>query len=82
MNEARLTVRFPVELRRRLKAEAERRGTRESDLVREAVERQLDAAEPIPTAFDLAKKRGLIGAIRSGVGDLRANPKHFDGFGR
>jgi hypothetical protein len=33
MKDYRITVRFPAELRRRLKASARRSGTRESDLV-------------------------------------------------
>ena len=78
---ASLTVRFPAELRQRLRDAAERSGTRESDLVREAVELRLAVTEPVPPAYKKAKKSGIIGAIRSGIGDLSTNPKHFDGFG-
>ena len=45
MKDHRITVRFSPELRRRLKASAHRAGTRESDLVRGAVELQLAAEE-------------------------------------
>jgi predicted DNA-binding protein len=82
MKEDRITVRFPVELRRRLKAAAGRRGTRESDLVRAAVERQLADEDDVPTAYQLAKKAGLIGAVKTASRDLSTNPRHFDGFGR
>lgn len=74
-------MRFPAETRRRLKAAARRSGTRESDLVRGAVERQPAAEEDSPTAYDYAKKAGLIGAASGAIRDLSANPKHFDGFG-
>jgi len=81
MKDHRITVRFPAEMRRRLKAAARRSGTRESDLVRGAVERQLAAEEDSLTAYEHAKKAGLIGAARGAARDLSTNPKHFDGFG-
>ena len=81
MKDARLTVRFPVDLRRRLKAAARRCGTKESDLVRAAVERQLAAEGDSPTAYERAKNAGLIGVVRGAGRDLGTNPKHFDGFG-
>jgi predicted DNA-binding protein len=81
MKDHRITVRFPAEMRQRLKASARRSGTRESDLVRGAVERQLAAEEDSLTAYEYAKKAGLIGAVQGAPRDLSANPKHFDGFG-
>ena len=81
MNDQRITVRFPAELRLRLKAAALRSGTRESDLVRGAVERQLMAEDDTLTAFEHAKKAGLIGAVRKADRDLSTNPRHLDGFG-
>ena len=82
MKDYRITVRFPAELRQKLKAAAHRTGTRESDLVRGAVERQLEAEENTLTAYDHAKKAGIIGAVRGAARDLSTNPKHFDGFGK
>ena len=79
--DVRITVRFPRELRRRLKAAAHRSGTKESDLVRAAVERQLAAEEDVLTAYERAKKARLIGAVRGASRDLSTNPKHFAGFG-
>jgi predicted DNA-binding protein len=79
MKDVRITVRFPSELRQRLKAAAHRTGTKESDLVRAAVERQLAAEEDLPTAHKRAKKALLIGAVRSAPRDLSTNPGHFDG---
>jgi predicted DNA-binding protein len=81
MKDHRITVRFSPETRRRLKAAARRGGTRESDLVRTAVELQLAAEEGCLTAYDHAKKAGLIGAVKGTIRDLSTNPKHFDGFG-
>lgn len=80
--ESRITVRFPSDLRRRLKEAARRTHRRESDVIRQAVEKQLAAEENAPTAYELFEKAGLIGAIRSGIPDLSTNPKHFDGFGK
>jgi predicted DNA-binding protein len=81
MKDDRITVRFPAELRQRLKAAAHRSGTRESELVRAAVERQLAAEGDALTAYKHAKKAGLIGAVQGASRDLSTNPRHFDGFG-
>ena len=80
MADQRITVRFSAELRRRLKAASRRSGLHESDLVRGAVERHLEA-EDKTSAYDLAKQSGLIGAVRGASRDLSTNRKHFDGFG-
>ena len=81
MEDNRITVRFSAETRRRLKAAARRSRTRESDLVRGAVELQLAAEENSLTAYEHAKKAGLIGAVKGTPRDLSTNPKYFDGFG-
>lgn len=82
MKDSRITVRFPAALRRSLKSLARRSGTRESDLIRKAVERHLEAEQQSPTAYEYAKKAGLIGIIRDAPKDLSTNPKHFRGFGQ
>ena len=82
MKDARISVRFPIELRRRLQAAARRSGTPESDLIREAVERRLAAEDEEVTAYERARRAGLIGAVRGACRDLSTNSKHFDGFGR
>ncbi len=81
MKDHRITVRFTAEVRRRLKASARRSGTRESDLVRSAVELQLATEEGLLTAYEYAKKAGLVGAVKGTARDLSTNPKYFDGFG-
>jgi predicted DNA-binding protein len=81
MKDYRITVRCSAEMRRRLKAAARRGGTGESDLVRNAVEVKLAAEEGSLTAYEHAKKAGLIGAVKGTIRDLSTNPKYFDGFG-
>ncbi len=81
MKNDRITVRFPAALCRRLKEAARRKGTRESDLVRGAVERQFAAEDEEITVYEHAQKAGLIGAVRGAPQDLSTNAKHFDGLG-
>jgi predicted DNA-binding protein len=81
MKSYRITVRFPAELRQRLKSTAHRTGRRESDLVRRAVERQLEAEDNGETAYQKAMRAGLIGAVKGASRDLSTNPRHFRGFG-
>jgi predicted transcriptional regulator len=77
----RFTVRFSLETRRRLQAAARRGRRSESDIVRDAVEMQLAAEERALTAYEHAKKAGLIGVAKGKTRDLSTNPKYFDGFG-
>ncbi len=82
MNDYRITVRLPVELRRRLRDAAHLSGTRESEIVRGAVERHLKAEDDALTAYEHATKAGLVGAVRGADRDLSTNAKYFDGFGK
>ena len=81
MKDYRLTVRFPAELRTRLRAAARRAGTRVSDLVRTAIERQLAFEDQKLTAYEHTRSAGLIGTVKGASRDLSTNPKHLDGFG-
>lgn len=81
MKDFRITVRLPAELRQRLRQAAARRCQDESNLVREAVERQLASEEETITAYDRAREAGLIGAVKGAARDLSTDPRHFDGFG-
>lgn len=81
MKDQRITVRFSRETRRKLRAAARRSGTGESDVIRNAVERQLEAEESSGATYDQAKKAGLIGAVKGTVRDLSTNRRYFDGFG-
>lgn len=83
------TVDLPDDLARRIKSEAALRGRKLKDLVAEGLRLVLavpeSAASPAkkrqpPTAYELMKDgRGIVD---SGIGDLAANPKHMEGFGR
>ena len=75
-------MRFPAKLHRRLKDVAHRTQTRESDLVRGAVERQLAAEEAALTAYEQVKKAGLIAAVRGAPPNLSTDPRHFEDFGK
>jgi predicted transcriptional regulator len=81
MKDNRITIRLSPETRRRLQAAARRSGKRESDFVRDSVELQLAAEQRTLTAYDRAKKAGLIGAVKTKIRDLSTNLKYFDGFG-
>lgn len=82
MKDSRITLRLPAALRQRLKDVAHRKGTRESEFVRAAVERQLASEDTGPTAYDRLKATGLIGSVRGTKRDLSTNPKYMKGFGR
>ena len=61
---------------RRRQVSAPRKRAWESELVRGT------AKDGLMTAYDHAKKSGLIGAAKGTICDLSTNKKHFDGFGR
>jgi hypothetical protein len=50
-------------------------------VIREAVERQFAAEDQEGTAYELAQRSGLIGAVSRAPKDLSTNSKHFEGFG-
>ena len=81
MKEYRITVRLPGELRERIREAAHRNGARASDIVRGAVERFFAAETDEITAYERARRAGLIGAVPNADRDLSTNPKYFDGFG-
>jgi len=81
MKSDHITMRLPAELRQRLKDAAHRAGMHESEFVRAAVESKLAAEDHDVTAYERARKAGLIGCVRGASADLTTNPKHFDGFG-
>ena len=73
-----VTVKMPAELHARLEAEAARRATTKSAILREAfVQRQAVA----PAGSFYARAKHLIG-VASGPGDLSTNPKYMAGYGR
>ncbi len=78
----RLTIRFTSPLRKRLQDAARKKGVREADYVREAIEQRLSSDESLSTAYEIALKAGLIGVVRRAPSDLAGNPAHMEGFGR
>jgi hypothetical protein len=72
MKNDRNAVRVSRKKSRRLGAEARQR---------KAAEGQLKVGEASLTAYDHAKKAGLIGMVKSTVRELSTNREYFEGFG-
>jgi predicted DNA-binding protein len=82
MASQRISVRVPRGIAQRLKERSRATGTRESEVVREALEKYLSTGDEGQTAYDLARKAGLIGCIRGAPKDLSTNKRYFKGFGK
>lgn len=82
MASQRISVRVPRGIAQRLKERSRVTGARESEVVREALEKYLSADGEQQTAYDLARKAGLIGCIRGAAKDLSTNKRYFKGFGK
>jgi len=82
MASQRISVRISGPLGQRLREQSVRKGQSESELVREALETYLAGTTGEPSAYELAKRAGLIGIMRRGPKDLSTNPRHFRGFGK
>ncbi len=53
-----------------------------SEIVRQALEAHLERLEPCETAYDLARRLGILGVYKDAPPDLSTNPEHMEGFGR
>jgi predicted DNA-binding protein len=80
-NTKRITVRLPSSLQTRLKKRAKLAGKTESEIVREAVEAHVSRAPGRESAYDVAKRLGLVGCAKGLPPDLSTNPKYMEGFG-
>ena len=78
----RINVRVETRLKQQLEAEAREKGVRPSDIVRQALEEHVQKQTPRESAYDLAKRLGIIGVFKGGPSDLSTNPAHMEGFGR
>jgi metal-responsive CopG/Arc/MetJ family transcriptional regulator len=78
----RINVRVDPRLKQQLEAEAREEGVRPSDIVRRALEEHLQRRPPRESAYDVAKRAGIIGVFKGGPSDLSTNPEHMEGFGR
>lgn len=81
MTTNRITVRIPQKLEKQLKKRADLKGQTESEVVREALESYLQQNSG-QSAYDIAKRLGVIGSFKGGPKDLSTNPKYFEGFGK
>jgi len=81
MSTERISVRIPVELGQRLRKVSSKAGQSESELVREALEQYLDDRQRDVSAYELAKRAGVLGSVRGLPKDLSTNRKYFEGFG-
>ncbi len=77
-----ISLKLPDRLLERLESESRARGTTKSSLVRECLEKSLDAGTVggKATCYDLA--RDLAGSLKGLPRDLATNPKHMEGFGQ
>lgn len=70
--------------RRQIERLARVQGATMKDAIMEAVHKRLgevDASEPFAPTGRLRGAEHLIGAFRSGLGDLSTNPDHLEGYG-
>jgi predicted transcriptional regulator len=71
-----LTVRLDEELERRLEALCKRRRTTKTAVVAGLI-RELVAREPAASSYEVAARRGVIGADRSAPRDRAAKAKQY-----
>jgi hypothetical protein len=81
MASQRITVRVPAPLGARIRNRSRVKGQTPSELVRIALENYLGHDKSSGSAYELAKKAGLIGCLRRASKDLSTNRRHFEGFG-
>ncbi len=77
----RITIRIPEHLGKQLKKRADLKGQSESEIVREALENYLLKSSG-ESAYDIAKRLGVIGRFKGLPKDLSTNPRYFEGFGK
>ena len=77
-----ISLKLPDHLLELLVKESRARGTTKSSLVRECLEKTLNAdrSREGATCYDLA--RDLAGSVKGLPRDLATNPKHLKDFGR
>jgi hypothetical protein len=78
----RINVRVDPRLKQQLEAEAREKGVSPSDIVRQVLQEHLQQRAPRESAYDLAKRLGILGSAKGLPADLSTNPKHMEGFGR
>jgi len=74
--QARISVRFPANLRAALRRASRRLRRKESDIVRRALESFLQRSAPSDSK-PAARVRHLIGSLESGVSDLAEHHREY-----
>jgi predicted DNA-binding protein len=82
MSERRISVRLSASLKLKLVEKTRRTGLGKSDIVRDALTEYFEKEDTGPSAYDIAKKMGLIGCGKSLPSDLATNKAYMEGFGR
>ena len=82
MPSERITIRVSQALGQRIRKRSQMKGLTESELVREALENDLEHSAEGGSAYEMALEAGLIGCLRHAPKDLSTNARHFEGFGK
>jgi hypothetical protein len=77
----RISIRVEPDLKRQLEDEAKAAGVRPSNVVGEAIREHLERRKPRESAYDVAKRIGIVGIYKDAPSDLSTNPAHMEGFG-
>ena len=82
MRSSRISVRLDRSLRAKNRKHAKVAGKKESEVIREALEREFQVKLSKPkTCYQLGMELGLFGSIDNAPADLSTNPQHMEGFG-
>jgi hypothetical protein len=81
MSSARISVRLDRSLRAKIRKQARAAGKKESEVIREALEREFQTKPPSKTCYQLGMELGLFGCVDNAPADLSTNPRHMEGFG-
>jgi hypothetical protein len=77
----RINVRLDERLKAKVDSEARLRGLRPSDSVRKALEDHVRSRKSDESAYDVAKRLGMLRSAKGLPADLSTNPKHTEGLG-
>ncbi|HEV2989185.1 MAG TPA: ribbon-helix-helix domain-containing protein [Candidatus Angelobacter sp.] len=81
MSGTRISVRLDRSLRARIRKQARAAGKKEAEVIREALEKEFQAAAPAKTCYQLGMELGIFGCIDNAPADLSTNRRHIEGFG-
>jgi hypothetical protein len=82
MNDARITIRLNRQLERRLREEARAAGKNESEFVRDILVDYFGRSTRPTSAYEVARRAGIIGCADGLPPDLSTNKDYLEGFGR